>query len=420
MKKVAIITARGGSKGLVDKNMLMVYGKPLLAYSIENALDAGVFDEVILTTDSDEYIEMLSHYPVTMHRRPDCLASDTAATFGAIEECILSRKLNEKFDYFIQFQPTTPYRLVSQTIDVCRQFEAKSDDFDFLASVTLSSKPSVLQGVLDEKGGMSDWDIDYSNYRRQNYPAEYVANGVYYGAKIDAYLEQKHFYGARSMAYIMDKTHSIDIDDRNDFEYFYFLLSQDKRENILHEQVLRDVERLKPSLIQASDITLIGDSFFALCPANLLHNRTIQNLSVSSISTKEYPSIVLSSCSIIADTVYISIGRDDLRKQRCKPEQLVEQTLEVIRAIKRINPNADIYLFELVKTHFRVDCDNRLWEEFNPLMAKAVDIMSRVHYIKLNDKLCNNYGKLSIEYTIDGYNLNAEAYELCLNATYNS
>lgn len=91
MKKVALINARSGSKGLVDKNMLMTYDKPVLAYSIEAALNSGVFDEVILTTDSEEYIEMLSVYPITMHRRPQHLASDTASTYDALEEVILSR-----------------------------------------------------------------------------------------------------------------------------------------------------------------------------------------------------------------------------------------------------------------------------------------------------------------------------------------
>lgn len=410
MKKVAIITARGGSKGLVDKNMLMVYGKPLLAYSIENALDSGVFDEIILTTDSDEYIEMLRHYPITMHRRPEHLASDTATTFDAIKECIETCRLEERYDYFVQFQPTTPYRLVSETIDVCRSFEEGFERFDFLASVTLSGKPSVLQHAIADDGSMAHWDIDYSTYRRQNYPAEYYANGVYYAAKIGAYLEQKHFYGSRSMPYVMDKKYAIDIDNRDDFEYFYFLKSQERREQLLHEQVLKDVERLTPALEQQAEISLLGDSFWSQCPHSLWAGHSIQDLSVASITTAEYPTLVLSACRTIADVVYIAIGRDDLRKQRCTPEALVEHTLELIRAVRRINPNCTVYLLEAVKTHFRVDCDNSLWEAFNPLMKSAVGILSRINYVELNSQLCNQYGKLKPEFTVDGYNLNVVGY----------
>lgn len=413
MKKVAIITARGGSKGLVDKNMLMVYGKPLLAYTIENAIDAGIFDEIILTTDSQEYIDMLEHYPITMHRRPDHLASDTASTYDALEELIQSRSLGERYDYFVLFQPTCPMRKVEHTQEVCTRFEAEIDRFDFFASITESSKPLVLQHGVGADGSMAEWDIDYSRYRRQNYPSLYAANGVYYGAKIAAYLEQKHFYGARSMAYLMDKKHSLDIDDRDDFEYFYFLVSQEKRTTLLGEQVARDVKRLAPAMEQRAEVTLIGDSFVSLWGLDNWHGKTVQNLSVVAIDTQDFPHLVVDKCSHIADLVYIGIGRDDLRKQRHSPEELVKYTLELIRRVKLKNAQAQIYLYECVKTHFRVDCDNKLWDAFNPLMREAVRTLADVHYIPLNDKLCNSYGKLRAEYTIDGYNLSEQGYEYC-------
>ena len=79
MKRLAIITARGGSKGLPDKNMLMVNGKPLLSYSIEAALESKCFDDIVLTTDSEEYIELLSHYPISFLHRDKSLASDKSS-----------------------------------------------------------------------------------------------------------------------------------------------------------------------------------------------------------------------------------------------------------------------------------------------------------------------------------------------------
>lgn len=412
MRKVAIITARGGSKGLVDKNMLMVYGKPLIAYTIENALDSAVFDEVILTTDSEEYISALSHYPITMHRRPDYLASDTATSYDALREVIDSLKLGERYDYFVLFQPTNPLRLVEHTVDLCQQFEARSDRFDFAASVSVSSKPLVLLHAIDDEGAMSEWNIDYSTYRRQNYPIEYAPNGLYFVAKIAAYLEQKHFYGPRSMAYKMDKKWAVDIDDRDDFERFYFLVAQSKREELLHAQVLKEVRRLHPALVHEAELTLIGDSFASEWELSLGVGRELQDLSIAAISTREYPELVLAPGTRIADRVLLAIGRDDLRKQRCQPAELVEHTLELIRAVRRINPKCHISVLELPKTHFRVDCDNRLWDEFNPLMQSAVAILSELEYIPLNEKLCNAYGKLDIQYTTDGYNLNRAAYAL--------
>lgn len=415
MKKVALINARSGSKGLVDKNMLMAYDKPVLAYSIETALNSGVFDEIILTTDSEEYIEMLSVYPITMHRRPQHLASDTASTYEALEEVILSRGLADKYDYFVQFQPTTPIRLEEHVVDICRKFEENSDKYDFAASVCVSNKPLVLIHSIDENGGMSEWNIDYSTYHRQNYPAVHAPNGVYYIAKIKEYLEQKHFYGPRSMAYVMDKRYSLDIDDRDDFEYFYFRVAQQKREELLHKQVELEVSRLQPMLSQEADCTLIGDSLFSQWNDYSGLGCRIQNLSVTAVSTVEYPRLVLKHCTRLAPKVIVGIGRDDLRKQRCSPSELVEHTLVLLRAIRRINPESDILLLELPKTHFRVDCDNRLWDEFNPLMREAVSILSGVRYVELNSALCNEYGKLAISYTIDGYNLNEEGYGVLFN-----
>ena len=68
MKKIAIITARSGSKGLPNKNILLLNGKPLICYTIDAALAAGVFEKIIVSTDSEEYIDLLSHYPIEFVR----------------------------------------------------------------------------------------------------------------------------------------------------------------------------------------------------------------------------------------------------------------------------------------------------------------------------------------------------------------
>lgn len=263
---------------------------------------------------------------------------------------------------------------------------------------------------------MSEWDIDYSTYRRQNYPVEYGPNGLYFIAKIKEYLVQKHFYGARSMAYIIDRKYAVDIDDRDDFEYFYFRIAQQKREELLHKQVELEVARLQPMLSQEADCTLIGDSLFSQWSDYSSLASRVQNLSVTAVSTEEYPRLVLEHCTCLASKVVVGIGRDDLRKQRCSPSDLVEHTLALLRAIRRVNPQAEIVLLELPKTHFRVDCDNRLWDEFNPLMREAVSILSGVRYVELNSALCNEYDKLSMAYTIDGYNLNEAGYNLLFDA----
>lgn len=86
MKKIAIITARAGSKGLPNKNVLLANGKPLMAYSIEAAIESGQFEKIIVSTDSQEYIDLLSHYPIEFIKRAEHLASDKASTFVVIED----------------------------------------------------------------------------------------------------------------------------------------------------------------------------------------------------------------------------------------------------------------------------------------------------------------------------------------------
>ena len=88
MKKIAIITARSGSKGLPNKNVLFANGKPLMAYSIEAALESREFEKIIVSTDSQEYIDLLSHYPIEFIKRSAELSSDKASSFIVIEDVL--------------------------------------------------------------------------------------------------------------------------------------------------------------------------------------------------------------------------------------------------------------------------------------------------------------------------------------------
>ena len=109
MKKIAIITARSGSKGLPNKNVLFANGKPLMAYSIEAALESEEFEKIIVSTDSQEYIDLLSHYPIEFIKRSAELSSDKASSFVVIED-VLNRYSHVDYDYFVLLQPTSPLR----------------------------------------------------------------------------------------------------------------------------------------------------------------------------------------------------------------------------------------------------------------------------------------------------------------------
>ena len=108
MNKIAIITARSGSKGLKDKNIIDLCGKPLIAYSILAAIESRLFKRVIVSTDSDHYADISKKYGAEVMMRGENLSNDKATSFMVIEDVL--NRLEEDVDYFVLLQPTSPMR----------------------------------------------------------------------------------------------------------------------------------------------------------------------------------------------------------------------------------------------------------------------------------------------------------------------
>ncbi|TNH06293.1 acylneuraminate cytidylyltransferase family protein, partial [Pasteurellaceae bacterium Phil11] len=231
MKRIAIIPARSGSKGLPNKNVLLLEGKPLMAYTIEAAIESKEFDKIVVSTDSEEYRDLISNYPIDVIIRDKSISGDSSSSFVVIKDA-LERYSAEEFDCFVLLQPTSPLRNAQHINQAIKLFEDQIDHFDFLVSVVESEKSSILIRPIANDGSLSHFDTDFANYTRQQY-REYSPNGAIFIAKPDCYLIKKHFFGDKSLAYIMDKKSSLDIDNRDDFEYLYFLLTlKNKRKNL--------------------------------------------------------------------------------------------------------------------------------------------------------------------------------------------
>lgn len=210
MKRIAIIPARSGSKGLKDKNIIDLCGKPLIAYSIDAALETGLFDHVIVSTDSEHYAEIAQHYGAEVMMRGEALSNDKATTFMVLED-ILKNRLLESIDYFVLLQPTSPLRTSKHITEAIEKFESKIEHFDFLVSMKEAEHAKVLVNPIDYDESLKYFDTDFSNYRRQGYK-DYSPNGAIFIAKPDSYLKQKHFFGAKALSYIMSAEDSVDID----------------------------------------------------------------------------------------------------------------------------------------------------------------------------------------------------------------
>ena len=217
---LAIIPARGGSKGLLGKNIKELCGKPLIAWSIETGLKSKYIDEVVVSTDYQEIADIAKKYGATVpFLRPDYLASDTATSFDAVKHTIdfYKDELGKEFDYIILLEPTSPLREV--------------DDIDSSIEYLLNSKADSIVGIsktedqnpafLIEKD-TNNYLIGYENkdmkvLRRQDINDVYFFEGTIYVSKIDTLLKKKTFYHETTIGYEVPKYKSLEIDDLDDF-----------------------------------------------------------------------------------------------------------------------------------------------------------------------------------------------------------
>lgn len=223
MKRLAIIPARSGSKGLKDKNIIDLCGMPLIAYSIVAANNSGLFDRVVVSTDSEHYAEISRSYGADVMMRGEELSNDRATSYMVIEDVL--RRSGEIYDYFVLLQPTSPLRNEKHIQEALAKFEENMMNFDFLVSMKKSEFGEDLVKIIDEDESLKYFDKDYANYRRQSYNY-YSPNGAIFVAKPEAYLKQKHFFGAKAISYIMDDMDSVDIDN-----YIDYLLAKTILEN---------------------------------------------------------------------------------------------------------------------------------------------------------------------------------------------
>nr|WP_315544319.1 GDSL-type esterase/lipase family protein [uncultured Aggregatibacter sp.] len=410
MKKVAIITARSGSKGLPNKNVLFANGKPLMAYSVEAALESGEFEKVIVSTDSQEYIDLLSHYPIEFVKRSAELASDKASSFVVIED-VLNRYSHVDYDYFVLLQPTSPLRTAQHIQEANAKFEANFEKFDFLVSVSDAHKPTTLTRQIDEDESLKNFKLDYSNYARQQYHPEYSPNGAIFSAKPQAYLKQKHFYGEKCIAYFMDKEVSVDIDDRLDFEYFYFILQQRNKEKTLLETIKKIISAKKENFNQTKEISLIGHSILDYWNIKEINHLAVNNLAIAGISTKQYIDLILNQGLIksLGDKTILMFGTNDIVYTGWTKEQILSDIQEVIKKLKIINNKIQLYFLEITPVAFRVDRNNTVIRELNSFLKENLE---EIKWIALDNHFSDQYGKLNLDYTNDGLHLSEQGYQL--------
>lgn len=217
MKNIAIIPARSGSKGLKDKNIKDLLGKPMMAYTIEAALASEMFGCVHVSTDSDLYADIAKSYGADVpFLRDRSLAQDTTSTWDALRYAVSRyQALGEEFDLVTLLQPTSPLRDARDIREAMRVFREK--EADAVVSVCEMEHPLQICNTLGENGSMYQFIDSNKVGARQAHAPCYRINGAIYIQKTKLLMSKENLYNERSYAYIMDRTHSIDIDGAFDF-----------------------------------------------------------------------------------------------------------------------------------------------------------------------------------------------------------
>jgi len=216
---LGLIPARGSSKGLPRKNIKLLLGKPLIAWTIEQALASKYLDRVLISTDDKEIAEISKKYGAEIpFMRPKKLATDEAKGIDVVLHAIdwLKKKSERKqYDLLMLLQPTSPLRTkedIDKAIELLFLKEAKA-----IVSVCEVDQHPLWSNTLPEDGCMKDFiRKEIMNKNRQELPVFYRLNGAIYLAYCNYIKEQESFFGGKTFAHIMPRERSIDIDSEVD------------------------------------------------------------------------------------------------------------------------------------------------------------------------------------------------------------
>ncbi len=214
-KIVTIIPARGGSKGILRKNIILLNNKPLIAYSIEQSLQSKLVDETYVSTEDYEIKKISLKYGAQVIDRPAELAIDSASTESVILHAM--KCLNNKFEFIVLLQPTSPIRYPTQIDDAIK--------------LIIKEKGDSLLSVYKHKCFIWSENAKSINYDYKNRPLrqekklEFAENGSIYVTKKKLFLREKNRLGGKIVMYVMPKWMSFEIDDPFDLKLVEYLIT---------------------------------------------------------------------------------------------------------------------------------------------------------------------------------------------------
>jgi len=224
---LAIVPARGGSKGIPGKNIRMLCGKPLIAHTIEAAMACSSIDRVIVSTDDDEIAAVAREYDADIpFMRPRELAQDNSIALDAYIYTIdrLNNEFGGNYQEFAVLLPTAPLRIPEDIDNAVALFHARGADS--VLTFAEMSHPPVWAMKINQDGTIhSYFDIETGIKNRQELAIGYMPNGSIYVFKYSLLKDKYTIYSDRTYAYIMPQERSVDIDAEIDLKFAEFLMT---------------------------------------------------------------------------------------------------------------------------------------------------------------------------------------------------
>jgi len=230
MKIIAVIPARSGSKGLPNKNIKELAGKPLIAYSIMAAQKTKLIDRIIVSTDSEEYASLAIEYKAEVpFLRPAELAGDSSTDYDFVKHLLDWLTENEGYnpEYIIHLRPTTPLRDPSILNNSIEKFMNNAEATSLRSAHEMPEtayKQFELEGKYFKTICTDSFDLDDANNSRQSFPKTYTPNGYVDILRTSHILVNHLLHGNRVMGYVTDFT--IEVDTVDDFEFLEWQINK--------------------------------------------------------------------------------------------------------------------------------------------------------------------------------------------------
>jgi len=228
VKVLAVIPARGGSKGIRRKNLSLVGGKPLIQHTIESALDCSKIDKLVVSTEDVEIRNVCASLGAELVERPDELSQDETLTYPVVEHALseVEAKTKSTYEAVLLLQPTTPFRSRSDIEAAIKTLE--ESDADSVVSVVDVGANHPARMKIIEDGLLKNFSgTTFEDMRpRQELNQVFIRNGAIYLTTRKSFFESKSLVGARCLPLVMPAERSINIDGEMDLVFADFLMGR--------------------------------------------------------------------------------------------------------------------------------------------------------------------------------------------------